>query len=137
MLHGTVAGVDLNRQWATPSPAAHPEIVAAKAVLADLQAAPAPASSIDGIGGVSMYIDLHGHSTKFENFLFGTQVRQRRLSVGPVTEQTDGQCSQDGLAGRVGSRIFPRLFAKADGKSSPPQNDWPCCSSCNIIVMCF
>ena len=34
----SLAGVDLNRQWAKPSLEKHPEIASAKALLAELQA---------------------------------------------------------------------------------------------------
>lgn len=65
-------------------------------MLRELQAQPRSSSAIpedpqDNEGqGIALFFDLHGHSTQLNSFLYGTQ-------AGP--------------AGRVGIRVFPKLFA--------------------------
>ena len=57
----SLSGVDLNRTWDGPSPSSHQEIHAAKALLKRLQ----------DQQGVEMFVDLHGHSVKKDNFIYG------------------------------------------------------------------
>ena len=55
----SLAGVDLNRQYAAPSRELHPEIFAAKGLLARLHAAE-PSANTPGSRGVALFVDLHG-----------------------------------------------------------------------------
>jgi hypothetical protein len=80
----SLAGVDLNRQWALPHSHHHPEIYAAKALLQGLLAEH---------GSVALFCDLHGHSVKRGNFLFGCEA---------------------GKAGPIGARVFPQLLSRTD-----------------------
>lgn len=57
----SLAGVDLNRQWKTPSPTMHPTIFATKQMIFRLAR----------VRDVLMCVDLHGHSRKFNIFVYG------------------------------------------------------------------
>lgn len=54
-----IYGYDLNRQWKEPSKTTSPEILSLKKAILRHE------------GKVSMFIDLHGHSTKRSVFAYG------------------------------------------------------------------
>lgn len=56
-----LSGVDLNRQWKTPLKSLHPTIYALKSLLQDQK----------NYRDMYMYLDLHGHSRKYNIFLYG------------------------------------------------------------------
>lgn len=62
-----LAGVDLNRQWKNPVKALHPTVFALKTLLQEQKA----------VREVSMYIDLHGHSRKYNIFMYGCEEKKR------------------------------------------------------------
>jgi len=62
-----LAGVDLNRQWKTPTKSLHPTVYAVKTLLQEQKA----------VREISMYIDLHGHSRKYNIFMYGCEEKKR------------------------------------------------------------
>jgi hypothetical protein len=62
-----LAGVDLNRQWKTPVKTLHPTVFALKTMLQEQKA----------VREISMYIDLHGHSRKYNIFMYGCEEKKR------------------------------------------------------------
>lgn len=63
----SLAGVDLNRQWKLPVKALHPTIYYFKAFMAAQRR----------IREISMYIDLHGHSRKYNVFMYGCDDKKK------------------------------------------------------------
>ncbi|RYG95070.1 hypothetical protein EON65_56510, partial [archaeon] len=63
----SLAGVDLNRQWRTPDKSLHPTIYHLK-VFMTLQ---------KKLRDVSMFIDLHGHSRKYNVFMYGCDDKKK------------------------------------------------------------
>jgi len=55
------AGLDLNRQWDSPSPSTSPEVAAMLNEIAALHAAQ----------GLAVFLDLHTHSSELKNWVFG------------------------------------------------------------------
>lgn len=66
----SLAGVDLNRQWKTPSKQAHPTIFSLKNLLG-LQ---------KKYRDVALYIDFHGHSRKYNVFFYGCEEKKSKNS---------------------------------------------------------
>ena len=62
-----LAGVDLNRQWKTPVKSLHPTVFALKSMLQEQKT----------VREISMYIDLHGHSRKYNIFMYGCEEKKR------------------------------------------------------------
>ena len=62
-----LAGVDLNRQWKTPAKALHPTVFALKTMIQEQKT----------VRDISMYIDLHGHSRKYNIFMYGCEEKKR------------------------------------------------------------
>lgn len=77
----SLAGVDLNRQWKKPSRTLHPNVFCLKNFI----------STTKGIRNVSMYVDLHGHSRKYNVFMYG--------------------CDGDKKKPKPQVRAFPKFFA--------------------------
>eukprot|EP01038_Epipyxis_sp_PR26KG_P005033 gene5033-7023_t len=63
----SLAGVDLNRQWKVPMKAVHPTIYYLKSFM----------TAQRRIREISMYIDLHGHSRKYNVFMYGCEDKKR------------------------------------------------------------
>lgn len=63
----SLAGVDLNRQWRNPIKQAHPTIFHLKSFM----------SMQRRIRDVTMYIDLHGHSRKYNVFMYGCDDKKK------------------------------------------------------------
>ena len=63
----SLAGVDLNRQWKLPIKAMHPTVYHLKYFMLAQRK----------IRDVSMYIDLHGHSRKYNVFMYGCDDKKR------------------------------------------------------------
>jgi len=65
-----LAGCDLNRKWTTPSEILHPEIYFTKnMILKNSQKRQ-----------IALICDLHGHSDKFNIFMYGNKVEQSPLA---------------------------------------------------------
>ena len=62
-----LAGVDLNRQWKNPTKSLHPTVFALKTLLQEQKT----------VREISMYIDLHGHSRKYNIFMYGCEEKKR------------------------------------------------------------
>lgn len=63
----SLAGVDLNRQWKIPMKALHPTVFHLKNLMAYQKK----------IRDVYMYVDLHGHSRKYNVFMYGCDDKKR------------------------------------------------------------
>ena len=63
----SLSGVDLNRQWKTPIKGLHPTVYTLKALM----------QAQRRLREVSMYIDLHGHSRKYNVFLYGCDEKKK------------------------------------------------------------
>ena len=61
------SGVDLNRQWKSPLRTAHPTIQALKSFMHLMKKA----------RDINMYIDLHGHSRKYNVFMYGCDDKKK------------------------------------------------------------
>ena len=55
----SIVGLDLNRQWRSPSPRITPEVYALKQL------------AISYRDQLALYVDLHGHSRAFNTFSYG------------------------------------------------------------------
>ena len=62
-----LAGVDLNRQWKNPTKSLHPTVFALKTLLQEQKT----------VREISMYIHLHGHSRKYNIFMYGSEEKKR------------------------------------------------------------
>jgi len=62
-----LAGVDLNRQWKNPIRSMHPTVYALKTLIQEQKSQ----------REISMYIDLHGHSRKYNIFMYGVEEKKR------------------------------------------------------------
>jgi hypothetical protein len=77
----SLAGVDLNRQYTSPSPHLHPEVHAVKQLLLH-----ATRSSLRPF----VFVDMHGHSKRFNAFMYGNDAAQswmpaeRRAAAGDL-----------------------------------------------------
>eukprot|EP01041_Mallomonas_annulata_P003176 gene3176-6267_t len=65
-----LAGVDLNRQWKKPVRSLHPNVFYLKNFMKIQR----------GMRDVTMYIDLHGHSRKYNVFMYGCDDKKRAKS---------------------------------------------------------
>ncbi|KAJ1432979.1 hypothetical protein B484DRAFT_360217 [Ochromonadaceae sp. CCMP2298] len=63
----SLAGVDLNRQWKTPIKGVHPTVHSLKLFMLGQRK----------LREVNMYIDLHGHSRKYNVFMYGCDDKKR------------------------------------------------------------
>jgi hypothetical protein len=63
----SLAGVDLNRQWKLPLKNAHPTIYSFKAYMFQQRK----------IRDIVMYLDLHGHSRKYNVFMYGCDDKKK------------------------------------------------------------
>ena len=63
----SLAGVDLNRQWKMPSKVLHPTIYALKLLMMAQRK----------VREISMYVDLHGHSRKYNVFMYGCDDKKK------------------------------------------------------------
>ena len=63
----SLAGVDLNRQWKIPSKALHPTVYALKFLMMAQRK----------VRDISMYVDLHGHSRKYNVFMYGCDDKKK------------------------------------------------------------
>ena len=63
----SLAGVDLNRQWKIPSKGLHPTVYALKFLMMAQRK----------IRDISMYVDLHGHSRKYNVFMYGCDDKKK------------------------------------------------------------
>ena len=80
----SLAGVDLNRQWANPNPKLHPEIYASVTMIKKtLESRP-----------IFLFWDIHGHSRNKNLFMYGCNVL-----TGP---------------NRLKERIFPYMFSQRE-----------------------
>lgn len=80
-------GFDLNRHWHRPISYLHPTIYAAKMLI----------KKISKIGPITFFCDFHGHSTKYNSFVFGNWV-----SSGMKSTYVRGQKLME---------VFPRIFS--------------------------
>jgi hypothetical protein len=78
-----LAGVDLNRQWKMPMKQQHPTIFHLKTLMLEQKS----------FRDIVMYIDIHGHSRKYNVFLYGCDDKKK-----PTPKARD----------------FPRIFAQHD-----------------------
>jgi hypothetical protein len=62
-----LAGVDLNRQWKAPLKASHPTVFALKNFMFMMKK----------IREINLYIDLHGHSRKYNVFMYGCDEKKK------------------------------------------------------------
>ncbi|CAG9321202.1 unnamed protein product [Blepharisma stoltei] len=81
----SLAGVDLNRQWITPSPTSHPEIYYTKNLIKEFQEN----------HEVSIFCDLHGHAKKYNSFIYGCNA-----------------AAEGGVLSWTKVRLFPRVLAR-------------------------
>jgi predicted deacylase len=63
----SLSGVDLNRQWKNPLKSLHPTVYALKNFI----------SLMSKKRDVNMYIDLHGHSRKYNVFMYGCDDKKK------------------------------------------------------------
>lgn len=63
----SLAGVDLNRQWKVPSKMLHPTVYALKSLMMAQRK----------VREIAMYIDLHGHSRKYNVFMYGCDEKKK------------------------------------------------------------
>ena len=63
----SLAGVDLNRQWQSPSPHTHPTVYYAKSMIKHLNTT----------REVALYLDIHAHSRKGNVFMYGVEEKNR------------------------------------------------------------
>jgi hypothetical protein len=77
----SLAGVDLNRQWKIPMKGLHPTVFHLKALM----------QAQRRLREVLCYVDLHGHSRKYNVFMYG--------------------CDEKSKKSRAPVRSFPRLFS--------------------------
>mmetsp|Transcript_30046 Transcript_30046/g.32736 ORF Transcript_30046/g.32736 Transcript_30046/m.32736 type:complete len:2016 (+) Transcript_30046:56-6103(+) len=82
----SLAGVDLNRQWKQPLKNLHPTIYSLKSFLLQQKK----------IRDIVMYIDLHGHSRKYNVFMYGCDDKKRLNTTISQSNKT---------------RLFPRLLS--------------------------
>lgn len=98
VIHGnyrcSLAGVDLNRQYNRPDQALHPTIYTLKSLIA----------STCEHRGVSLYLDLHGHSQLKNVFLYGCDHSETFYNRAICKEQ---QTDED-----INKKLFSRLFPK-------------------------
>jgi len=66
-----LVGVDLNRRWLNPSKILHPTVFHCKELLRQL------VQRADVTHGVSLYIDMHGHSRKRNVFMYGCSYQEK------------------------------------------------------------
>ena len=86
----SLAGVDLNRCWASPDRRRHPEIAATKRLVAKLAKS----------RGVAFFCDLHGHSRKPQVFMYGCE---------PLQAAGEGDAPD---SGRERVRLIPYLLSR-------------------------
>jgi hypothetical protein len=67
----SLAGVDLNRQWKTPVRSLHPTVYYLKSFM----------MFQSRIRTVMMYVDLHGHSRKYNVFMYGCEEKKKPKSI--------------------------------------------------------
>jgi hypothetical protein len=80
----SLAGVDLNRRWASPSAIIHPEIsFLKKSMLRTLRQSQ----------GISVFCDLHGHNKLNNCFFYGCN-----------------KAPNEGLLSWTKTRLFPKIF---------------------------
>jgi hypothetical protein len=63
----SLAGVDLNRQWKLPSKSQHPTVFHLKTLIQEQKM----------FRDIFMYIDIHGHSRKYNVFLYGCDDKKK------------------------------------------------------------
>ena len=63
----SLAGVDLNRQWKLPLKGLHPTVFSLKTFMVQQRR----------IRDINMYIDLHGHSRKYNVFMYGCDDKKK------------------------------------------------------------
>ena len=63
----SLSGVDLNRQWKIPAKTVHPTIYTLKAFMMFQKK----------LRDINMYIDLHGHSRKYNVFMYGCDEKKK------------------------------------------------------------
>ena len=84
----SLAGVDLNRQWAAPNPKLHPEIYACMTMIKKtLESRP-----------IYFFCDIHGHSRNKNLFMYGCNVL-----TGP---------------NKLKEKVFPFMFAQKEDNFS-------------------
>eukprot|EP01062_Namystynia_karyoxenos_P077096 TRINITY_DN7692_c0_g1_i1.p1 TRINITY_DN7692_c0_g1~~TRINITY_DN7692_c0_g1_i1.p1 ORF type:complete len:1043 (+),score=124.74 TRINITY_DN7692_c0_g1_i1:104-3232(+) len=93
----SLACVDLNRRWGSPSRTLHPEVWHVKQQLQEM------ASERQ----VVLFCDLHGHSRKKGMFMYGCSV------LSPYARQCRGALAHHGWAPAelIKERIFPRMLS--------------------------
>ena len=82
----SLIGVDLNRRWANPHCIAHPEIHFLKASMLEQK---------KQFGGISIFVDFHGHNKKQNCFFYGCS-----------------KASDEGMVSWTKTRLLPKIFAK-------------------------
>ena len=102
VIHGnyrcSLAGCDLNRKYSSTDPALHPTICAVKGVISEMSQS----------RGVSLYIDIHGHSQRKNAFLYGCDPNQ--TNVDKITSAVQMLSPSQGLDKSVFCRIFPKIL---------------------------
>ena len=83
----SLAGVDLNRNWADPSRKLHPTIYYTKQMIRRL----------GEDRKVILYCDMHGHSRKMNIFMYGCECKKQ---------------SPNYITMRLKERVFPRILWK-------------------------
>ena len=94
----SLAGCDLNRRYLDAHKELHPTISAVKQLLSHLQYT----------RGVSLFLDIHGHSAKKNTFIYGcdASLEQKRSQKRFIPRPPTQFHSQ-----RIFSRLFPRVLA--------------------------
>ena len=102
VIHGnyrcSLAGCDLNRKYMNTDPQLHPTIYAVKELI----------SSMSKGRGVSLYLDIHGHSQRKNVFLYGCDPNQ--TNVDKIISAVQTLSPAEGLDRSVFSRIFPKIL---------------------------
>jgi cytosolic carboxypeptidase protein 2/3 len=93
-----LSGVDLNRQWKTPLKSLHPTVYALKSLLQDQR----------GVRDLYMFLDLHGHSRKYNVFLYGVD----------DSSQTSGPNPNYSTGSPLSLSALPSLLSSSSKKTS-------------------
>jgi cytosolic carboxypeptidase protein 2/3 len=99
----SLAGVDLNRQWKYPDRVLHPTIYHLKQLMQQQRR----------IREVYMYIDLHGHSRKYNVFMYGCDPNDVNSNSSSSSKKKLSSASNSNAAATAASKFQVRSFPRA------------------------